>query len=365
MWQPDVKWEAVKNRGWRLDYGAAAPQGRVLSGQMAESRCWTDSGKSGKRGAHMSLKCIGIDIGGTSVKLGIFEEDGTLVKKWEIPTRKEENGKYILGDIAASIRRTAKESGLELSDFSGAGMGFPGPVLPDGHCEVCVNLGWKAGNPQQELSRLLDGMVVKSGNDANVAALGEMWQGGGKGYKNLVMVTLGTGVGGGIILNEKIWTGEQGVGGEIGHIHVMEGETEACNCGGHGCLEQVASATGIARTARRMLAADNRPSSLRSLKNISAKNVLDAAKAGDELALESLNKSCYYLGWALATISMVLDPQAFLIGGGVSKAGTFLTDMIKKYHDELSPMATKKADIVLAKLGNDAGIYGAAKLIIG
>ena len=124
MRQPDVKWAAVKNRGWRLDYGAAAPQGRVLSGQMAESRCWTDSGKSGKRGAHMSLKCIGIDIGGTSVKLGIFEEDGTLVKKWEIPTRKEENGKYILGDIAASIRRMAKESGLELSDFSGAGMGF-------------------------------------------------------------------------------------------------------------------------------------------------------------------------------------------------------------------------------------------------
>ena len=282
----------------------------------------------------MSLKCIGIDIGGTSVKLGIFEEDGTLVKKWEVPTRKEENGKYILGDIAASIRRTAKESGLELSDFSGAGMGFPGPVLPDG-------------------------------NDANVAALGEMWQGGGKGYKNLVMVTLGTGVGGGIILNEKIWTGEQGVGGEIGHIHVMEGEKEACNCGGHGCLEQVASATGIARTAKRMLAADSRPSSLRSLKNISAKNVLDAAKAGDKLALDSLNKSCYYLGWVLATLSMVLDPQAYIIGGGVSKAGTFLTDMIKKYHDELSPMATKKADIVLAKLGNDAGIYGAAKLILG
>ena len=364
MRQPDVKWAAVKNRGWRLDYGAAAPQGRVLSGQMAESRCWTDSGKSGKRGAHMSLKCIGIDIGGTSVKLGIFEEDGTLVKKWEIPTRKEENGKYILGDIAASIRRMAKESGLELSDFSGAGMGFPGPVLPNGHCEVCVNLGWKAGNPQQELSRLLDGMVVKSGNDANVAALGEMWQGGGKGYKNLVMVTLGTGVGGGIILNEKIWTGEQGVGGEIGHIHAMEGEKEACNCGGHGCLEQVASATGIARTARRMLAADNRPSTLRSLKT-SARRTCWMQRSGRCAALESLNKSCYYLGWALATISMVLDPQAFLIGGGVSKAGTFLTDIIKRYHDELSPMATKKADIVLAKLGNDAGIYGAAKLIIG
>ena len=314
----------------------------------------------------MGMKCIGVDIGGTSVKIGLFETTGELLDKWEVKTRKEDGGVNILPDVAASIRKKLDEKGLDLKkDVAGAGMGVPGPVMPDGYVEVCVNLGWRDLNPQEELSRLLDGIPVKSGNDANVAALGEMWQGGGKGYKNLVMVTLGTGVGGGIILNEKIWTGEQGVGGEIGHIHVMEGETEACNCGGHGCLEQVASATGIARTARRLLAADNRPSTLRSLKNISAKNVLDAAKAGDALALESLNKSCYYLGWALATISMVLDPQAFLIGGGVSKAGTFLTDIIKKYHDELSPMATKKADIVLAKLGNDAGIYGAAKLIIG
>lgn len=313
----------------------------------------------------MSRKCIGIDIGGTTVKLGMFEQDGTLLEKWEIPTRKENGGAHILEDIAASIKKKAAERGLSTADFAGAGMGLPGPVLEDGHVEFCVNLGWKAMNPQEILSGLLDGMTVKSANDANVAALGELWQGGGRGYKNMVMITLGTGVGGGIILNEKIWSGMQGVGGEIGHIHVMEGEKEACNCGGHGCLEQVASATGIARTARRMLAADNRPSTLRSLKNISAKNVLDAAKAGDALALESLNKSCYYLGWALATISMVLDPQAFLIGGGVSKAGTFLTDIIKRYHDELSPMATKKADIVLAKLGNDAGIYGAAKLIIG
>ena len=318
-----------------------------------------------KGGSVMSRKCIGIDIGGTTVKLGMFEQDGTLLEKWEIPTRKENGGAHILEDIAAAIKKKAAERGLSTADFEGAGMGLPGPVLEDGHVEFCVNLGWKAMNPQEILSGLLDGMPVKSANDANVAALGELWQGGGRGYKNMVMITLGTGVGGGIILNEKIWSGMQGVGGEIGHIHVMEGEKEACNCGGHGCLEQVASATGIARTARRMLAADNRPSTLRSLKNISAKNVLDAAKAGDALALESLNKSCYYLGWALATISMVLDPQAFLIGGGVSKAGTFLTDIIKRYHDELSPMATKKADIVLAKLGNDAGIYGAAKLIIG
>ena len=271
-----------------------------------------------KGGSVMSRKCIGIDIGGTTVKLGMFEQDGTLLEKWEIPTRKENGGAHILEDIAAAIKKKAAERGLSTADFEGAGMGLPGPVLEDGYVEFCVNLGWKAMNPQEILSGLLDGMPVKSANDANVAALGELWQGGGRGYKNMVMITLGTGVGGGIILNEKIWSGMQGVGGEIGHIHVMEGEKEACNCGGHGCLEQVASATGIARTARRMLAADNRPSTLRSLKNISAKNVLDAAKAGDALALESLNKSCYYLGWALATISMVLDPQAFLIGGGVS-----------------------------------------------
>lgn len=313
----------------------------------------------------MNQKCIGIDIGGTSVKMGLFQADGTLLKKWEIPTRKEDGGANILGDIAASIRQQMKGEGIALTELAGAGMGLPGPVLPNGHIEFCVNLGWKAGNPQEELSRLLDGIPVKSGNDANVAALGEMWQGGGRGYKNLVMVTLGTGVGGGVILNEKIWTGMQGVGGEIGHMHIVEGEKEQCNCHGYGCLEQVASATGIARVARRLLEKDERPSVLRQAANLNAKHVLDAAKAGDELALEALNTSCYYLGWALAAVTMVLDPEAYLIGGGVSRAGTFLTDLIRKYHNELSPMATKKADIVLAELGNDAGIYGAAKLILG
>jgi glucokinase len=251
-----------------------------------------------------------------------------------------------------------------MAEFSGAGLGIPGPVLPDGHVEVCVNLGWKAMNPQKELSELLDGLPVKSSNDANVAALGEMWQGGGKGYENIIMITLGTGVGGGVILNGQIWSGMQGVGGEIGHMHLIDDEEEACNCTGHGCLEQVASATGIARVATRLLKADERPSLLRSIKVLSAKNVLDAAKEGDELAIEAVETSCRYLGWAMSCITMVLDPQAYIIGGGVSRAGTFLTDRIKKYHDELSPMAKKKADVVLAKLGNDAGIYGAAKMVL-
>ena len=194
----------------------------------------------------MGMKCIGVDVGGTSVKMGIFETTGELLDKWEVKTRKEENGKYILPDVAASIREKVSAMGLDLkTDIAGAGLGVPGPVMPDGSVEVCVNLGWKNVNPQKELSALLDGIPVKSGNDANVAALGEMWQGGGKGYDNLVMITLGTGVGGGVILDQKIVAGRHGLAGEIGHIHVRDEEKEYCNCGGQGCLEQICSATGI------------------------------------------------------------------------------------------------------------------------
>lgn len=312
----------------------------------------------------MSPKCIGIDIGGTTVKIGMFKIDGELLEKWEIPTRTEEDGKHILGDIAASVKNKIAERNMSASEFVGAGMGLPGPVEPDGQIPFCVNLGWKAGNPQKELSELL-GMPVKSGNDANVAALGEMWQGGGRGYTDLVMITLGTGVGGGIILNKQIWPGVKGVAGEIGHMHVMDDEKEPCNCGGYGCVEQAASATGIVRTATRMLAVDETPSVLRGVERIGAKEILDAAKAGDELALKAINKSMRYLGWAMASITMVIDPQAYIIGGGVSKAGSFLIDMIQKYHDTMSPMSTNKAKVVLAELGNDAGIFGAAKLILG
>ena len=308
---------------------------------------------------------VGIDVGGTGIQVGLVDESGKILCKGGIVTRTDIPFDMQVKAMADCVLDTIDKGGYTLGDVKAIGAGVPGVTDPrTGNIAFCTNLGWVDVPFVQEFNKHI-AKPVFVGNDATVAGLAESVAGVSAGSDSSVFITLGTGVGGGIILNEKIWTGEQGVGGEIGHIHVMEGEKEACNCGGHGCLEQVASATGIARTARRMLAADNRPSTLRSLKNISAKNVLDAAKAGDALALESLNKSCYYLGWALATISMVLDPQAFLIGGGVSKAGTFLTDIIKRYHDELSPMATKKADIVLAKLGNDAGIYGAAKLIIG
>lgn len=313
----------------------------------------------------MSKKCIGVDVGGTTVKLGLFDESGALEEKWEIPTRKEDGGAHILGDIAASVKAKMAEKNLSQADVLGAGMGLPGPVLPDGYVEVCVNLGWRDMNPEKELSALLDGMKVKSGNDANVAALGEMWQGGGKGYHDIVMVTLGTGVGGGVILDGKIVAGRHGLGGEIGHIHVRDEEKEHCNCGGVGCLEQVSSATGIAREARRRMAASDKDSILRRAGDrVTAKDVLDAAKAGDELALEVMETVGHYLGVALAAISMVVDPEIFVIGGGVSRAGQFLVDLIQKYYEQFTPISKNKARIVLATLGNDAGIYGAARLIL-
>ena len=276
----------------------------------------------------MGKKCIGVDVGGTTVKLGLFEVTGELLKKWEIPTNKEEQGKYIVSDIAESVRQVLDQENIPLTDVEGAGMGVPGPVMPDGYVEVCVNLGWKDKYPARELSDALKGLPVKCGNDANVAALGEMWQGGGKGFTDIVMVTLGTGVGGGVIIDEKIVTGKHGLGGEIGHIHVRDEETEHCNCGGVGCLEQVASATGIAREARRKMAACDTPSLMRKAGDqVTAKDVLDAAKEGDSLALEVMEVVGHYLGVALAGLALTVDPQMFVIGGGVSKAGQYLVEV--------------------------------------
>ena len=314
----------------------------------------------------MGMKCIGIDVGGTTVKVGLFETDGTLLDKWEVKSRKEEDGKYILPDVAASIREKLAGLGLDLKkDIVGAGLGVPGPVMPDGSVEVCVNLGWHHVNPQKELSGLLDGIPVKSGNDANVAALGEMWQGGGKGYSDIIMITLGTGVGGGVILDQKIQNGRHGLGGEIGHIHVRDDEWEHCNCGGVGCLEQIASATGIAREARRKMAVDDRPSALRQFgDDVTAKDVLDAAKENDALANEVVEVVSRYLGLALAQAALIVDPEIFVIGGGVSRAGQFLIDRVQKYYDQFTPISSYKAKIGLATLGNDAGIFGAARLIL-
>ena len=311
----------------------------------------------------MAEYVFGVDIGGTTVKLGLFTVAGELLEKWEITTRTDEGGKYILGDIAETLQNKMAERKLSKEQVAGIGMGVPGPVKEDGTVLRCVNLGWGIFNVSDELNKII-GLPVKVGNDANMAALGEMWQGGGKGYKNIVMVTLGTGVGGGIILNGKMLFGVNGAGGEIGHIQVNDTETEVCGCGRKGCLEQYTSATGIVRMANQALNNTDRPSSLRNVQYVSAKEIFDAAKNGDDLAIELVENHGRCLGKALAQIACVVDPEIFVIGGGVSRAGNIITDTTAKYFQEYCFHACKKTQYTLATLGNDAGIYGGACSIL-
>ena len=308
----------------------------------------------------MKKYCFGIDVGGTTVKMGLFTTEGELLDKWEIPTRKA----YILNDVAASVEAKLAEKNIAKEDVAGAGIGVPGPTLDTGYVSICVNLGWKDKNPANELSELLS-IPVKAGNDANVAALGEMWKGGGEGYLDVVLLTLGTGVGGGIIINGEIAPSHRGVGGELGHITVNPDEEATCNCGNHGCLEQYASATGVVRIAKKLLAASKEESSLRTLETVTAKDVFDAAKAGDHLAVEAVEVLGKYLGLVVANVALTVDPDVFVIGGGVSKAGQVLIDVITKYYHKFAKIiGDNKAKVVLAKLGNDAGIYGAARMVL-
>ena len=309
-------------------------------------------------------KCIGIDLGGTTVKLGLFNEEGTLLEKWEIPTRTEEGGKNILPDIAAGVLAKLEERGIAADEVCGAGIGVPGAMMPDGEVAMCVNLGWRNVNPAKELEQLLGGIPVKGGNDANVAALGEYWQGGGKNCESIAAITLGTGVGCGIILNGEVLVGTKGMGGELGHFPINREETEYCNCGGRGCLEQYASATGIVRVAKRHLAASDEDSMLRGKEELTAKDIVDAAKAGDCLANASLDESMDCLAVGLTYVSYTVDPEVYVIGGGVSKAGEFLLDKIRKHYEGYVHPTEKAAKITLAELGNDAGIYGAARLVL-
>lgn len=311
----------------------------------------------------MGKMCFGVDLGGTTVKMGLFTDGGLLLQDWEIPTRKEEKGAYILDDIAASINEKIEKEALDTDDIIGVGIGVPGPVTPSGIVKGCVNIGW-GDTPVEESLKDKTGFYVKAGNDANVAALGELWQGGGKGNQSLVMVTLGTGVGGGIVVDGKIIQGTHGAAGEIGHMSVVYDETETCNCGKVGCLEQVASATGIVKEARRFLAQDSAPSSLRDIKDFTAKDVFDEARKGDTVALKTVDRLGLYLGIALGHISCIIDPDVFIIGGGVSKAGDFLIDAIQKHYVEKAYPQCRKTPIKLATLGNSAGIYGAARLVI-
>lgn len=306
--------------------------------------------------------CFGVDIGGTTVKMGLLEEEGKIVDKWEITTDTSEEGKAILPNVAASIENKMKEHGLTKEDIIGVGAGVPAPVTAEGIVNGSANLGWNYKEVKKELEELT-GMKACIGNDANVAALGEMWKGGGTGEKNVIMVTLGTGVGGGVIINGKVLVGANGAGGEIGHLCVNYEEKDKCGCGNCGCLEQYASATGIVRLAKKKLGQELRPTIL-TKEDVTAKDVFDAVKAGDETAKEIAVEFGRYLGYALANLAAVLDPAVIVIGGGVSKAGGVLIPYIREPFMERAFFANRNVKFALATLGNDAGICGAAKLVL-
>jgi len=306
---------------------------------------------------------FGVDVGGTTIKMGFFETTGQLLDKWEIKTNTENGGADILSDIAKAIDNKLAQEGISKNDVQGVGVGVPGPVRGEGIVNRCINLGWGVVNVAEELGALT-GLAVRVGNDANVAALGEMWQGGGKGCKDVVMVTLGTGVGGGIIVDGKIVAGFHGAGGEIGHITVNPDEIEACNCGQYGCLEQYTSATGVVRMAKRKLAKSDDATSLREFDPLTAKDIFDEAKAGDEIAKELVDELGEILGSTLSNLACVVNPEVIVIGGGVSKAGKILIDTIQEHFRETAFYALKDTRFELATLGNDAGIYGCAAMIL-
>ena len=306
---------------------------------------------------------FGIDLGGTTVKLAYFDENGTMLHKWEIPTDTSENGKNILRDIAASVENYLDSNKIPRESVIGLGIGVPGPVSRDGVVHTCINLGWGVLNVEQALQELT-GFPVKAGNDANVAALGEYWVGGGKGYDNMVMVTLGTGVGGGIIVEGKLLCGAHGAGGEIGHMTLHRAETLQCNCGKYGCVEQYCSATGVVRTAKRYLEKNDASSSLRGIENLTCKDVFDAGASGDAAAIEILDIVYQNMAEFLGNLCVTVDPDVVVIGGGVSKAGKPLLDGIRKYLPQYQIHATRNVGLSLATLGNDAGAYGACKLIL-
>ena len=306
---------------------------------------------------------FGIDLGGTTVKIAYFDETGNMLDKWEIPTVTANNGAQILPDIAASIRQYMDAHQIADTSVLGLGIGVPGPVNSKGIVNTCINLGGGVFNIAEELTKLT-GFPVKAGNDANVAALGEFWKGGGMGCNNVVFITLGTGVGGGIVIEGNLLHGAHGSGAELGHMVLNRNETVPCNCGKYGCVEQYCSATGIVRMAKNYLSGNTVSSSLNAVENLTCKDIFDAAKAGDEAAAAILEQVYALLGEFLGNVCSVVNPEMVVIGGGVSKAGQVLIDGVVPHFKKYVFHAASKVDFALASLGNDAGANGAFKLAL-
>ncbi len=308
--------------------------------------------------------CFGIDIGGTTVKIGLFSETGEMLDRWEISTRKGDDPAELLKDVKDSLENCMAEKGMAKEDILGIGMAAPGPVTADGVLQNAVNIGWGSVKLGEKAEKFIGISPVRIGNDARVAALGEAAFGAGKDAESMLMVTLGTGVGGGVVLHGKILMGSSGVAGEIGHMTIDPYETEYCGCGKKGCLEQYASATGMVRTAKRFLQESKVDSVLRQAEKVTARNLWDAAKNGDSLADEITDFVCSRLGTAIANAIYLVDTEMIVIGGGVSAAGDLLLKKVEKAYQERVFAHSRNKKFVLAELGNDAGICGAAALIL-
>ena len=311
----------------------------------------------------MDKVLVGVDVGGTTVKLGIFPWEGPCMDVSEIPTPHTGRQEDLWDAVAEGIRARLAFLNIDGHRLAAVGVAVPGPVDADGFVPWLVNIGIGACYPAKEIEERLRVPAV-SANDANAAALGEAVYGAGRGHRNIAMLTLGTGVGGGIIIDGKIVAGAHGCGAEIGHFVVNPDEEEACNCGNHGCLEQYASATGMVRSVKRFLRSEDTPSVLRDLQpeEISAREVADAAKAGDAIALKAFDVYGKYLGLGISHLVLTTDPELIIIGGGVSNAGQILIDTVDPYVDRYTHIAKSRADIVLATLGNDAGVSGCAAM---
>ena len=318
----------------------------------------------------MSKKIIGIDLGGTSVKLAILTTAGDIQEKWSIKTNILDEGSHIVPDIIESIKHRFETHGLTKEDFLGIGMGSPGVIDPEAGTVIgAYNLNWKTLQLVKEQFEAALGLPFFIDNDANVAALGEQWVGAGENNPDVVFMTLGTGVGGGVIASGNLIRGVKGAGGELGHITVDFDAPFACTCGKKGCLETVASATGIVNLTRRYAEEYAGDAKLKQMiddgQEVTAKDVFDLAKEGDDLALIVYRHFSDYLGVACANIAAVLNPAYIVLGGGVSAAGEFLLEGVRKVFSENSfPQIKESTQLVLATLGNDAGVLGAASLVL-
>jgi len=310
----------------------------------------------------MNKYVIGVDIGGTTIKFGLFLDNGDLIEKFAIPTDTSNDGEKLLPDTANAIINKLTERGIAKDDVLGVGLGIPGPVNEDGIVLFGANIGWENPVPVKAiLTDLLD-MKVNVTNDANIAALGEIWLGAAKGTKSAVMYTLGTGVGGGIVIDGKVINGAHGAGGEIGHLTAIPIDGPQCGCGKRGCLETVASATGIVRVAKEALELTEFNSTLHEVENLEAKDIFDAARTGDVLAKELVDQVGFYLGLSAANLAVSVDPEKIIFGGGVAYAGEILIDAITRYYKKYALKSIRDIPIILATLGNDAGIIGGAFL---